>query len=407
MNMKKNIVYNMLSVILFNGSRWLYNSFTARFLTANDFSLLSFVLTSSNLALPLFTFGVNLGLLREVPILFKEKKREILHIEQMFLGYIVFISITALIFALILSKLMKINFLLLIIIIIITFILSLLAFIQSILKAFSLFSEELKISLIFSFFMLITIVLWFISGVYYFKYAILFLLIPIIIAIGYGITKISHIYPFSFKPSFKVKPFINKYLKYGSHEILVAVYTNSVPFLSFFILTSSEYAIFRKMLLISVPLTMIAGSVSQVFLNKLSVIYATDRKVLQNFFRKSQNLYLIIGILGYVTAICVFFPLSSLIKLEKQYLLPYSILSLSILFRFISSLYGIFLTTVGFQTIRVIAVTIAALSSVFLLLILPPSLALWRVVVSYISSYFVLLIIYFYVGELKILKRFK
>ncbi|TCK04450.1 lipopolysaccharide biosynthesis protein [Phorcysia thermohydrogeniphila] len=407
MNVRKDAIYSTLSIILFNGSRWFYNSFAARFLTASDFSLFSFVLTSSNLVLPLFTFGVNLGLIREVPILLKKGKGEILYIEQMFWGYIILISIAAFIFSLILSKFTKIGFSTFAIVITVSLVLSILVFIQSILKAFSLFLEEFKISLTFSFFMLAVIVLWFVSGTYCFEYAILFFLIPMLIATGYGIRKASHIQLFSFKPNFKVKPFVSNYLKYGSHEILVAIYTNSVSFLSFFILTSTEYAIFRKILLVSIPFTMISGSISQVFLNKFSVIYVTDRSSLKKFFRKTQKLYLLAGIIGYVIAICIFFPVSSLIKLEKQYLLLYSILSLSILFRFISSLYGIFLTTIGFQTLRVITVMIAALSSIFLLLILTPSLGLWGVVISYISSFFVILTIYFYFGELKVLRGSK
>lgn len=387
------------------GSKWL-TSFILSILTPlSEFGIFSYINTIGNTLSVFFAFGSNLELIHKANE--ERDKSDRLLIDSIIISTILFILF--LIFIPILSIFLKNQFT--------TYIhwSMIFGFINAIsLSIFSYWKGKgffYKEALCYSFYLLA--ILLFGLCLYLFDYPIdlnkLFFIMLIIycIPVFTGFLGIKILKSIDVLKTFSnlVSIFKSK-SPYGIHSIQVTLYTNISYILLGFLVTPDLIGTYKALYLLALPASLIPGIFSQVLLQRLSETKG-KHKEFKRIFRTFLFTLSLIGISLFLLYLLLGENIINLLyhdKISSSYHILIYIFLGTITMRFISSNYGILITAMGKQNIRVYVTFFSLTISTVLLFILTKRYSIIGASLANMSGYLLLLVCYFIYGEL-LLKR--
>ncbi|MCB0761966.1 MAG: oligosaccharide flippase family protein [Flavobacteriales bacterium] len=199
-------------------------------------------------------------------------------------------------------------------------------------------------------------------------------------------------------------------LPYGLHEMQGALYTHINIILLGFLVSDHDLGIYRSIQLLIVPVSILPSIFSQVQLNQL-----TQKIGNTPAFLKSFRLFAMATVgLGLGVYLVYFFAGEPLIGWMYNYEFDASLsgtlitcFTLAFLVKFFSSNYGVLITSVGNQRVRVYVTFISIVLSVSLTLIFAQTHGIIGAAYAMVAANVAIFICYAAYGELIILKRLK
>lgn len=393
-------------------SRWFFNFVLSKVLSNAQFGVFSTLYALGNLLMNCFGFGANLHMIHEIS---QEKERKYFVLANSF----IITSLIALAATFVWLSLLlffpeipfieffgaAIGF---------GFISALSALVFSFFKGLGAFSKEAFGFLFFAFAIAIALL---VLGILQWPESphtlMLVLCLVSLFPLSYGLSKLKvqlQEDQLSFRNAFKIdklKEFWREKVPFGLHEVQGAIYTHINILILAYLLTSEDLGIFKSVQLLIVPVSILPSIVSQVALNQLS-----SRKSEPVAFKKSFRKFLVMTTLIGAVTFLLFMLLGrqgiDWIYGDKLGFAPVGVLllcfSLTFLFKFISSNYGVLITSAGNQKIRVRITLASIILSVSLTLILGSIYGMIGAAIAMAAANGTILLGYALYGEIKILK---
>ena len=409
----KKLMNNSFATGLNFLSRWLFNFILSKQLSNQLFGVFSLLYACGNLMMNAFGFGANLHMIHAVS---KDKRMKYTILANSLLITCAIALLTTLIWLSILLLFPDLNNIQLYgWAILFGWSTASSAVVFAFFKGLGKFSREAQGYLIFTFAMLVLLaVLWMLNWPSQMSLLMGALSFCTLITMAYGIRKLNlqlEEEKLSWKEAIQVKElsaFWKEKLPFGLHEVQGAIYTHINILILAMLLTSSDLGIFKSVQLLIVPVSILPSIVSQVALNQLSSKLKNKSEFLRTF-RRFFLMSFLAGLIIFIVYMIFGEVVINWVYGTKLGAAPISILllcfALTFLFKFISSNYGVLITSAGNQSFRVKITLASIVVSVSLTAILGHLYGMKGAAIAMASANAVILIGYAIYGELFILKK--
>ncbi|MGB1031675.1 MAG: lipopolysaccharide biosynthesis protein [Flavobacteriales bacterium] len=409
----KKLMNNSFATGLNFLSRWLFNFILSKQLSNQLFGVFSLLYACGNLMMNAFGFGANLHIIHAVS---KDKKMKYTILANSLVITLAITLLTLVIWVSILILFPEINNILLYgWAILFGWATASSAVIFAFFKGLGKFSREAQGYLIFTFAMMALLaVLWALSWPSQMFILMGSLSFCTLLTMAYGIRKLKNQLleeKLSWKEAIQVhelKAFWKEKLPFGLHELQGAIYTHINILILALLLTSADLGIFKSVQLLIVPVSILPSIVSQVALNQLSSKLKNKAEFLRTF-RRFFLMSFLSGLIIFIVYMIFGEWVINWVYGTKLGTAPIGILllcfALTFLFKFISSNYGVLITSAGNQSFRVKITLASIVVSVSLTAVLGHFYGMKGAAIAMASANAVILMGYAIYGELFILKK--
>lgn len=396
-------------------SKWLFNFALSKFLSTSTFGVFSLLWSMANLCMNFCSFGANLHLIYGVS---KEKERKYdFLVKSVWISLIIAAAVAVIWGALYVLRL-EIQYLEYMgWAILLGFIMSLTAILFAFFKGMGEFDKEAK-----GFFLFFVLVVAALGGFWMWGTSDSVVVNLVILAgfsmlvLAYAIRRLrkqmtrdgAQLRQVSLRAD--LRKYWREKVPYGLHEVQGALYTHINIILLGFLVLDSDLGTFRSIQLLIVPVSILPSIFSQVQLNHLTKKLndpADFKRAFRRFLLVTSGIGIaIFALYMLVGETVIHWVYNNKFESGLTWILIICF-TLTFLFKFISSNYGVLITSAGNQKVRVYVTFLSIVISVVLTLWLANYYGIVGAAIAMAAAYFIIMLCYAAYGELVILKNMR